>query len=195
MGPLADLYRTHHRSVGPLSEVWVYWLTCIGPITEVWGHQGHPPWRFSAYCIVATQFWILNSRTFQDFQGHFRQISRTYSIKIPGYSRTKNFCGPIFKDRDRQIQGHHGRTRSRANEPDRPTITQIWVHANQGSLNHFISGWLHKQTSPPPSVGGQAENGNAYFWLIALPFLAIPLLHSKTLPKSATSFFEVFSKL
>ena len=110
-----------------------------------------PPVKtYSHLNIVATQFWIWNSRTFQDFQGHFRQISRTYSIKIPGYSRTKIIFGPIFKDGDRQIQGHYGRTRSRVNEPDRPTITQIWVHANQGSLNHLISGWLHKQTPPPP---------------------------------------------
>ena len=69
--------------------------------------------------IVATHFWIWNLRTFQDFQQHFRQISRSCSIKIPGYSRTKIIFGPIFKDGDKQIQGHYGRTRCRVNDSDR----------------------------------------------------------------------------
>ena len=33
----------------------------------------------------------------------------------------------------------HAQGLSRVNEPDRSFIMQIWVHANQGSLNHLIS--------------------------------------------------------
>ena len=48
--------------------------------------------------MVATLFQKKNSRTFQEFPGHFLPFSRTCSIKIPGYSRTKWYLFQNFKD-------------------------------------------------------------------------------------------------
>ena len=111
--------------------------------------------------IVATHFWIWNLRTFQDFQQHFRQISRSCSIKIPGYSRTKIIFGPIFKDGDKQIQGHYGRTRSRVNDSDRPT-TQIGCMQIKGAWiiwfqNHCTNRHHHLPAFSNPSRNSLRE--------------------------------------
>ena len=42
----------------------------------------------SRYHMVATIFWLPNSRTFQDFAGQISCFSRTFGVEIPGYSRT-----------------------------------------------------------------------------------------------------------
>ena len=115
--------------------------------------------------IVATQFWTWNSRTFQDFQWHFRQILRTYSIKIPGYSRTKIIFGPIFKDGDKQIQGHYGRTRSRVNDSDRPT-TQIGCMQIKGAWiiwfqNHCTNRHHHLPAFSNPSRNSLRERSKS----------------------------------
>ena len=80
------------------------------------------------------KFWIIDhvagsiTTTKSNFKDLEHQNSRIFKDQL--------IFGPIFKDGNRKVQVHYGRTLSPVNEPDTPTITQIWVHANKGTLYH-----------------------------------------------------------